>query len=121
MMRLLRVGIAAVAASLVGSAAGQTTCSLQHSETGVHICFPPDGGPNPMSPILHISAQINAPADKLIQEFTILVDGAAVGQERERVATRQVSVEGNLGAPLLGGKHLVTIKSPGVGEANAKI
>ena len=120
MMRLLIAGVVAVSVSFVG-AAGQTTCSLQHSETGVHICFPPDGGPNQMSPILHISAQINAPSDKLIQEFTILVDGAAVGQERERVPTPQVSVEGNLGSPLLPGKHLVTIKAPEVGEANAKI
>ncbi len=72
-------------------------------------------------PLLHISAQINAPEGKLVTGFRIKVDGALVGVDVERVPAHQLAVEGTLGRPLAAGEHNLTIESSGIGEAQAKV
>jgi hypothetical protein len=104
-----------------GAAHGQSTCALTNPEAGVHICYPIGKQTEEVPSILHISAEINAPANATVSSFTVLVDNTPVGQQLERVPAQRISVEGNLGVPLLQGKHLLTIKAPGIGEATAEI
>ncbi len=106
---------------LVAAARGQTTCSALHPDPGVHLCFPSPSGTLELPPLVHISAQLNAPEGKLVSGFTIKVDGETVGVDVERVPTRRLAVEGTLGRPLAAGAHSIRIESSGIGDAQTKV
>src|SRR6185312_2637555 len=106
---------------LVAAGRAQTTCSLSQTEPGVHLCFPSASTATEVPPLLHISAQINAPEGKQVSGYTIKVDDIAVGLDVERVPVHQLAVEGNLGMPLAPGKHSLKIEAGGVGEISTKI
>ena len=116
----MRYLIHLLAVMLLATIAGaQTTCSLSQTEPGVHLCFPSAGSNVP--PVVHISAEINAPEGKLVSGYTIKVDNVLVGVDAEKVPAHQLAVEGTLGAPLAPGEHSIRIEAAGIGEAETKV
>lgn len=104
---------------MASMANAQTTCSLSQTEPGVHLCFP--SATSDVPPLVHISAEINAPEGKLVSGYTIKVDNVLVGVDVERVPARQLAVEGTLGTPLAPGEHSIRIEASGIGEAETKV
>lgn len=116
MRYLIYLFVAILTASIAGA---QTTCSLSKTEPGVHLCFPSAASEIP--PLVHISAEINAPEGKLVSGYTIKVDNVLVGVDAEKVPAHQLAVEGTLGAPLAPGEHSIRIEAAGIGEAETKV
>ena len=104
---------------MASMASAQTTCSLSQTEPGVHLCFPSAASDVP--PLVHISAEINAPEGKLVSGYTIKVDNVLVGVDVEKVPANQLAVEGTLGTPLAPGEHSIRIEASGIGEAETKV
>jgi hypothetical protein len=104
-------------------AKAQTGCALQHTETGVYICYP-NPAENPEDTVIHdsvhFSAQGNAPNGKTIGHFKVLIDDHLVYESWATPPTQKLSIETNLNLPFDSGEHTLQLAIDGVGAAGVK-
>ena len=104
-------------------ARAQTGCALQHTETGVYICYP-NPAENPEDTVIHdgvhLSAQGNAPNGQTIGHFKVLIDGHFVYESWATPPTQRLSIETNLNLPFDSGVHTLELAIDGVGTAEVK-
>ena len=101
-------------------AESQSTCSSQHADTGVFICYPTTaqtGADAKVPEIFHLSAQANAPNGQLIGGYQVLLDKRLISEKKFSSPVARLSIETNLRSPFYSGTHSLQLVVRGVGMA----
>jgi hypothetical protein len=121
---LMRVVFWGVVLGLAGeSGFGQTSCAIQHTGSGVFICFPnlsQHSTEISIPEFFHLSAQGNAPEGSTIARYIVSLDSQVVYDMRLVTPVRRLSIELNLTSPWKSGSHTLRVAIRGAGLAQMK-
>lgn len=100
----------------------QTACAIEHTGTGIFICYPrPSSNTAESLPeLFHISAQANAPDGVIIRHYSVFLDNELLYKNRLATPVQHLSIELNLRAPLKPGLHTLRIMVPQTGTVDLK-